>query len=106
MHKLVSEFQLLAIEHWENLYGGKNVRKANRCFDKQYNVFEEIKKANLLPELRLLLDDPRDEVVSDVAGIFLNNKIYVEDATKAFERLSHLNGALGFNAEMCLKYIL
>ena len=35
MHKLVNEFRLLAIEHWENLYGGENVRKANRCFTKK-----------------------------------------------------------------------
>ncbi len=105
MNKLIAEFRGLAIEHWYNLLEGNNVRKANRCFDKTQKIFEQIKKDNLIPEFKLLLSDPDDAVVSDAAGILLKEKYYIDEATVALKRIAQMNGMLGFNAEMCLKYL-
>ncbi len=108
MNQLIDKFRLLAIERWDNLKGGKNVRKANRCFDKMDRLYEEIKKQNKLDSLATLLKDPDDAVVSDVAGFFLKDKSHINESAEQLRRIALKNNSpeLSFNAEMCLKELL
>ena len=105
MNRLISDYRQLTIQRWDCLSSGKNIEKANRKFLKAKALFKKIVQDNLLSEFVSLLSDPNDAVALDAASTLLKNKIYVDESIKVLKRISMLRGALGFDAEMCLKYL-
>lgn len=101
MDERVKQFREIAIERGKYLLLG-NARKGNKCYDKLKKIYFELKEADELYNLAILLEDEDDRVKFEAAQNLLPH--FPEESKNALAEIAPKMGSLAFVAKETLKW--